>query len=161
MGFKDGLTHHPVPASGALTLRARRLSDDKGFTLIELMVVVVIIGLLAALVAPKFFGKVEQSRTNTAQAQIEMFGAALDQFRLDVGRYPTTSEGLESLRASTVENWHGSYLRKDVPSDPWGRAYIYISPGSHDDYDLISYGADGVQGGEDENRDVVSWKGLK
>lgn len=144
-----------------VTHSGRRLPDNKGFTLVELMVVVVIIGLLAALVAPKFFGKVEQSKTSAAQAQIELFGAALDQFRLDVGRYPTTSEGLEALRVSTGESWQGSYLRKEVPNDPWGRPFIYTSPGSHDDYDLISYGADGVQGGEKENTDLVSWKGFK
>ncbi len=158
MELKNGL----MPVTGKrVTHLARCLPDNRGFTLVELMVVVVIIGLLAALVAPKFFGKVEQSKTYTAQAQIELFGSALDQFRLDVGKYPTTSEGLAALRTSTGENWQGSYLRKEVPNDPWGHPYVYISPGSHDDYDLISYGADGVQGGEKENTDVVSWKGLK
>lgn len=141
----------------------RLITRESGFTLVELMVVVIIIGLLAALVAPKLFGKVEQSKIKAAQAQIELFGTALDQFRLDVGRYPTTAEGLETLRTNTasIRNWNGPYLRKELPVDQWGRPYIYASPGTHDDYDLISRGADGVEGGEGENQDIVSWKGIK
>ena len=142
--------------------RKRNFKDGRGFTLIELMVVIIIIGLIAALVAPRFFGKVEQSKVKAAQAQIELFGAALDQFRLDVGRYPTTSEGLSVLREKGgMENWNGPYLKKEVPPDPWGHPYVYTSPGAHDDYDLVSYGADGTSGGENENQDIVSWKGLK
>lgn len=139
------------------------LEGDKGFTLIELMVVVIIIGLMAALVAPKLFGKVEQSRVKAAQAQVELIGSALDQFRLDTGRYPTTSEGLAALRANTggIERWAGPYLKKEVPSDPWGRPYAYTSPGEHDDYDLVSLGADGAAGGEGENQDITSWQAVK
>jgi general secretion pathway protein G len=135
-----------------------------GFTLIELMVVMIILGLLAALVAPKMFGRVGQAKQKAAAAQIELFGTALDSFRLDVGRYPTTSEGLEALivRPSGVESWNGPYLKKqEIPLDPWGHPYHYESPGSHGDYDLYSYGRDGVEGGEGEDADIVSWKSFR
>lgn len=136
------------------------LRDSKGFTLIELLVVIVIIGLLASLVAPKMFGKIGESKQKTAKAQIELFGTALDSFRLDMGRYPTTSEGLQALRVrpSDVEEWKGPYLSKDIPIDHWGHPYHYISPGDHSDYDLYSLGADNAEGGEGENQDIVSWK---
>lgn len=134
---------------------------ERAFTLIELIVVVLIIGLLAALVAPKFFGKVEESRIKATQAQIELFGAALDQFRLDVGRYPTTSEGLSALRADAgIENWRGPYIKKEIPKDPWGREFAYTSPGEHDEYDIVSLGADNMAGGEADARDIVSWRGI-
>ena len=143
-----------------LRIGFRPLGEGRGFTLIELLVVMVILGLLAALVAPRFLGKVGRSKQQAAQAQLELFGAALDSFRLDTGRYPTTSEGLEALRTkpSGTESWDGPYLKREVPLDPWGRTYIYKSPGEHGDYDLISYGADGTAGGEGENADVLSWK---
>jgi general secretion pathway protein G len=133
---------------------------DEGFTLIELLVVLIILGLLSALVAPKFFGKIEKAKTKTAKAQVELLGAALDDFRLDNGRYPTTEEGLKALREKPgdLETWDGPYLPKPVPEDPWGRPYHYQSPGEHGDYDLFSYGKDGVEGGEKDNQDVVSWK---
>jgi general secretion pathway protein G len=133
---------------------------ENGFTLIEIMVVVIIIGLLAALVGPRLFGKVSSAKQKAAKAQIELFGTALDIFRIDVGRYPTKEEGLKALREqpSGVEEWQGPYLPKEIPLDPWGRPYIYKSPGEHGDYDLISYGRDGVQGGEGEDEDIVSWK---
>ncbi len=137
--------------------RRRRQS---GFTLIELLVVVIILGLLASLVAPKFFGKLGASKQKIAKAQIENFGAALDEFRLDNGRYPTTAEGLAALREAPdgMEKWAGPYLPKAIPKDPWGHEYVYRSPGEHGDYDLISYGQDGEPGGEGENADIVSWE---
>lgn len=138
-----------------------RLSrDEKGLTLIELMVVIVILGLLAALVAPKMFGRIGESKQKAAKAQIELFGTALDSFRLDVGKYPATSEGIQALRVkpSGLENWNGPYLPKEIPLDPWGHAYNYRSPGEHGDYDLYSFGADNAAGGEGENQDIVSWK---
>ena len=120
-----------------------------GFTLIELLVVMVIIGLLAALVVPKFFGHVDKAMQQDAQAQIELLGQALDLYRLEKHKYPNTDEGLKAI---------ASYLKKEVPKDPWGSTYVYISPGEHGDYDLISYGADNVEGGEENNKDIVSWK---
>ena len=132
----------------------------QGFTLVEILVVIIIIGLLAALVGPRLFGRVSVAKQKAAKAQIELFGTALDTFRLDNGRYPTTEEGLKALREkpSGIENWQGPYLPKEIPVDPWNRAYVYISPGQHGDYDLISYGLDGEEGGEGENEDIVSWK---
>ena len=134
--------------------------QERGFTLMEILVVVIIIGLLAALVGPRLFGKVSLAKQKAAKAQIELFGTALDTFRLDIGRYPTTEEGLKVLREkpSGVEGWQGPYLPKELPVDPWGRAYVYKSPGQNGDYDLISYGLDGAEGGEGENLDIVSWK---
>ncbi|MFB3884247.1 MAG: type II secretion system major pseudopilin GspG [Thermodesulfobacteriota bacterium] len=133
---------------------------EKGFTLIEILVVVIIIGLLAALVGPKYFGQVSTAKQKAAKAQIELFATALDTFRLDTGRYPTQEEGLKALREkpSGLENWQGPYLPKEIPMDPWGKPYVYKFPGEHYDYDLISYGLDGAEGGTGENQDVVSWK---
>ena len=122
---------------------------QSGFTLIELLVVMVIIGLLAALAVPKFFGHVDKAMQQDAQAQIELLGQALDLYRLENYKYPSTDENLLAI---------ASYLKKEIPKDPWGNDYVYISPGEHGDYDLISYGADNVEGGEENNRDIVSWK---
>ena len=122
---------------------------QSGFTLIELLVVMVIIGLLAALVVPKFFGHVDKAMQQDAQAQIELLGQALDLYRLENYKYPSTDENLLAI---------ASYLKKEIPKDPWGNDYVYTSPGEHGDYDLISYGADNVEGGEENNRDIVSWK---
>jgi len=145
-------------------LLRKGLSDESGFTLIEIIVVVIIIGLLATLVAPRFFGKVEQAKVKTTYAQIELLGAALDMYRLDIGEYPTTSEGLDALKTKPMAvegGWDGPYLKKELPVDAWGRPYLYASPGKHGDYDLVSLGADGLEGGEGKNQDIVSWKGLQ
>jgi general secretion pathway protein G len=132
-----------------------------GFTLIEMMVVMVIIGLLMALVGPRFIRQEEKAKSKAAKAQIELLGTALDTFRLDVGRYPTTQEGLAALvqRPFGLDRWDGPYLKKDVPLDPWNRPYYYRSPGENGrPYDLYSLGADGAPGGEGDNADVVSWE---
>jgi len=111
-------------------------------------------------VGPKFFGKIDKAKIKTAKTQIELLGTALDDFRLDNGRYPTTEEGLNSLRekSESLSQWDGPYLPKPVPSDPWGNSYHYQSPGDHGDYDLFSYGKNGLEGGEKEDRDIVSWE---
>jgi general secretion pathway protein G len=133
-------------------------SNRKGFTLVELLVVMVIIGLIAALVGPRLFPKLGKGKQSAAKAQIELLGQALDQFRLDTGRYPTTQEGLIALMVNpNIDKWEGPYLKKDLPNDPWGKPYIYQCPGTHGEYDLLSYGRDGSPAGEGEDADVVSW----
>ncbi len=139
--------------------------DDKrsrGFTILELMVVMVILALMAALVAPRLLDKVGQAKNKTAYTQISYLGVALDSFFLDAGRYPTTAEGLVALitQPSGVAEWNGPYLKKsEIPPDPWKEAYIYAAPGQYGDYDLYSYGADKVEGGVKDDADIVSWKG--
>lgn len=142
--------------------RALRGAPDRGpagFTLLELLVVMVIIGLLAAYVGPKYFAQVGKSETRTAMAQVGAFTKALDQYRLDIGRYPTTEQGLAALvvRPDNNPKWAGPYLSKAVPLDPWSRPYHYRSPGQHGDFDLFSYGKDGQAGGSAEAVDVTSW----
>ena len=132
----------------------------RGFTLIELLVVLVILGLLAGLVGPRVLKYLGGAKSDTAQLQIEELGAGLDLFHLEVGRYPTTEEGLRALtqEPSGVSNWNGPYLKKkDIPADPWGNPYHYRAPGENGDYDLFSFGADNAAGGEGEDRDLVSW----
>lgn len=130
-----------------------------GFTLIELLVVMVIIGLLAGYVGPKLFAQIGRSEAKAARAQIEAFGKALDQYRIDIGRYPGSAEGLAALvaRPGGESRWAGPYLAKAVPPDPWGRAYVYRAPGQHGDYDLLSLGRDGRPGGEGDDADLTSW----
>ncbi len=130
-----------------------------GFTLLELLVVMVIIGMLASFVAPKFFAQIGKSQTKTARAQIDALEKSLDQYRLDIGRYPTTEQGLAALneRPAGETKWSGPYLKKSVPMDPWSHAYIYKSPGEHGEYDLLSYGKDGQPGGTDEAEDITNW----
>lgn len=144
-------------------MRKRRILGRKGFSLIELLVVMIILGLLAAFVGPRMFGKVDKAKQQAAQSQIEGFGAALKLFRLDVGRYPTAEEGLEALRTNVgnIPRWNGPYAEKDIPEDPWNNAYVYKCPGEHNEYDLISLGADNAEGGEGNDIDIVSWKTLK
>jgi len=136
-----------------------------GFTLIEILVVIAVLAMLAALVAPNVFQHVGTAKDATARSQIELLGAGLDAYRLDNGRYPTTNQGLEALQVQPTtqpmpSNWRGPYLRKAVPRDPWGNPYIYLSPGEFNPrgYDLLSLGADGELGGEGEDADVVSWE---
>jgi general secretion pathway protein G len=120
----------------------------------------VIIGMLAALVGPRVFKNVGKGKRSAAKAQIELFGQALDSMRLDTGRYPTSSEGLESLVSNPgIDSWDGPYLKKNIiPKDPWQHEYSYNSPGTHGEYDITSHGLDGAAGGEDENADVNSWE---
>jgi general secretion pathway protein G len=137
----------------------KRSRRNAGFTFIEMIVVVSIIGLLLALVGPRFIRGQEKAEVKAAAAQIENLGTALDTFRLDVGRYPSTQEGLGALnqRPSAADRWDGPYLKKAIPADPWGRPFFYRSPGEHGAYDLYSLGADGAPGGDGPNRDVASW----
>ena len=140
--------------------RAERVRRDSGITLIELLVVMVIISLFATLVGARLFSNVDKARQITAKAQISELETVLDLFRLDIGRYPTASEGLQVLRVDHggIRNWDGPYLVKNVPMDPWGNAYVYRYPGEHGDFDILSLGADDEQGGEDANLDIVSWQ---
>ncbi|MDB5774366.1 MAG: gspG [Herbaspirillum sp.] len=130
----------------------------RGFTLLELLVVIVIIGLLAAYVGPKYFAQLGKSETTIAKAQIDAFGKALDSYRLDVGHYPSTEEGLNTLmtKPATATTWNGPYLAKNIPLDPWGRPYIYKAPGAKGEYDIVSYGRDGQPGGTGEDADISS-----
>ena len=137
----------------------------RGFTLIELMVVIVILGILAGLIVPRIMGRPEQAKKLKARMQIESISTALKLYKLDNGSYPTTEQGLQALveppaTGNIPKNWRkGGYLEKGkVPKDPWGNDFIYLSPGIHDDFDLLAYGADGAAGGEDENADINSWE---
>jgi general secretion pathway protein G len=140
-------------------IRFRHALPSRGFTLLELLVVMVIIGLLAGYVGPKLFAQIGKSEVKVARAQVDALGKALDQYRIDVGRYPSTTQGLAALvvRPDGEARWSGPYLAKAVPPDPWGRPYNYRSPGEHGDYDLLTYGHDGKPGGSGESAEIHSW----
>lgn len=134
---------------------------QRGFTLLELLVVLVILGLLAAVAGPQVMKHVGGAKSSTAKLQIDEFGAALDMYKLEVGRYPNSQEGLQALSEAPAgaTNWNGPYLKKKaVPKDPWGNDYHFVSPGQHGAFDIFSYGADNREGGEGDDKDVVSWQ---
>ena len=140
------------------SLRLPATGPAPGFTLLELLVVVAIIGVLVGYVAPRYFGQIGKSEINTAKAQIDALEKALDQYRLDTGRYPSTELGLKALveRPQNEPKWNGPYLKKAVPLDPWGKPYVYRAPGEKDDFDLVSYGKDGAPGGSGDNADITN-----
>lgn len=132
---------------------------QSAFTLLELLVVMVIIGLLAGYVGPRYFSQIGKSETKVARAQIDALGKALDQYRLDTGHYPSTQQSLNALNAapSNEPRWDGPYLKKAVPPDPWGKPYLYLQPGQHNEFDLFSYGKDGQAGGTGDAADINNW----
>lgn len=140
-----------------------RHRNERGFTLIELLIVMVILVLLASLVGPRLFGQLGAAKGKAARAQIEMMGAALDSYRLDMSNYPSTEQGVTALFVKPVDPvaaaiWRGPYLKKPVERDPWGNNYVYKSPGTNAEYELSSFGADGKEGGSGDDADVLSWK---
>ena len=157
--FSGGVVAFDVSIRRWERARMRAVKVVKGFTLLELLVVIVIIGLLAAYVGPKYFAQLGKSEVTVAKAQIEAFEKALDTYRLDVGRYPSTEEGLAALMAApptAAGKWNGPYLKKGAPADPWGNAYAYRAPGAKGDFDIVSLGKDGQPGGSGENADISS-----
>ncbi|MEQ1880233.1 MAG: type II secretion system major pseudopilin GspG [Burkholderiales bacterium] len=130
-----------------------------GFTLLELLVVMVIIGLLASYIGPRYFAQVDKSKVKTARAQIDALEKSLETYRLDTGHFPSTEQGLNAVftRPENEPKWQGPYLKKLPPADPWDKPYVYKTPGEHGDYDLFSYGRDGKQGGNDEDADITNW----
>jgi general secretion pathway protein G len=143
--------------------RSSRICKRAGFTLMELLMVLVIVGLLAAVVGPTLYQRIKPAKETAVREQIENFGTALDGFMVDMGRYPTTQEGLKVLRTKPdgSEKWNGPYLKKEIPNDPWNNPYAYRSPGRSGGYEIVSFGADGREGGEGENADITSWEAPK
>ncbi len=141
------------------------IKSRQGFTLIELLVVILILGLLAGIVGPRLFGQTDQAKQTKARVQIENFSSAIKMYKIDNGQFPTTEQGLEALvvqpqSGNIPKKWKkGGYLaKKQIPKDPWGNDYVYLSPGVNDDFDISSYGEDGTPGGEDNNKDINSWE---
>lgn len=139
------------------------IRNENGFTLLEVLIVMVILAMLAALVGPPVLKRLAQSRTQDAKTQISLLEGALEMYKLDTRKFPTTEQGLKALREkpSDVARWKGPYLKKELPMDPWGNPYKYKCPSQHGDYEIVSFGLDGVPGGEDENMDVFNWKDLE
>jgi len=155
-----------LPSAHPTRLQARKWSTAtalrhprRAFTLFELLIVMLIIGLLAGYVGPRYFSQVGKSEVKAARAQMDAFDKALEQYRLDTGRFPTTEQGLNALftRPNNEPKWQGPYLKKAPPADPWGNAYQYKSPGEHGEYDLLSLGKDRRPGGSGEDADITSW----
>ena len=156
----SSLSTSSVSSSARPGLRRRRRCAQAGYTLVELLVVITIIGLIVALVGPRVLGYLSSSKVKTAKIQIQGFSRALDLYYLDAGRYPSTSEGLAALvqRTPSAAAWNGPYLKGGVvPEDPWGKPYIYRSPGAHGAFDIVSLGSDGQEGGTDTAADIASW----
>ncbi len=142
-------------------MRIKYKQAEKGFTLLELLVVLGILALLAGIVAPRVMQQMDKAKTQAARVQIEDLSASLDMYKLDVGKYPTTEQGIAALvtKPADSKRWNGPYLRKaKLPQDPWLQAYRYASPGQHGRFDLYSFGSDGKEGGEGEDQDINSWE---
>lgn len=152
--------HLPLMVRSMNTGNANLKWGSKAFTLVELLVVMVIVGILAAIVAPMVYQHISPAKRTAVRGQMKNFMTALDNFYVDVGRFPTTKEGLDALRLQPVgaKGWRGPYLRRNIPNDPWGNTFIYREPGSNGPYDIVSLGSDGREGGEGEEADIISWQ---
>lgn len=149
--------------NGKAIIFIKNIKHQQGFSLMELLVVLVILGLLAAAVGPALYKRINPAKQTAARDQMQSFITALDSYFIDVGRYPTSQQGLLALRKKpeAIKNWDGPYLKKEIPNDPWDNAYKYQAPGRNGGYEIISFGADGVEGGEEVNRDITSWESAK
>jgi general secretion pathway protein G len=145
-----------------MTNRINSVRSHRGFSLLELLVVLLLLGAFAGIFAPKIFGQAEKAKQKATKLEIDQIGQALDLYKLEIGRYPTTQEGLQALMVapSGVSNWNGPYLKRNaVPKDPWNNEYKYVSPGDQNrPYDIISFGSDGKEGGDGDGKDITSWQ---